>query len=80
MILLSPLKVTKGQVEDWAKSGLVHKIEAAVLQGHGDLVTSMGKVWNEEARNYVKNVPELIVGADQITSIHPINMNISETN
>ena len=79
MILLSPLKVTRAQVEDWAKSGLVHKIEAAVLQGHGDLVTSMGKVWNEEARNYVKKVPELMVG-DQIISNHPINMNISETN
>ena len=48
-------------MEDWAKVGQVSKIETAVYQGYGSLVTSLGKVWNEEARNFVKKVPEKIV-------------------
>ena len=41
--------------------GQVNKLETAVYQGAGDLITSLGKVWNEDARNFVKKVPEKIV-------------------
>ena len=61
MVLVTPLKVTRGQVEEWAKAGHVTKLESAVLQGHGDLVTNIGKVWNEEARTFIKKVPSLMV-------------------
>ena len=71
MNLISPLTVTKTQLEDWAKSGNVTKIETAVLQGHGDLVASIGKVWNEEARTFVKKVPDLI---KQIENVHDLVM------
>ena len=69
MNLISPLTVTKSQLEDWAKSGNVNKIEMAVLQGHGDLVANIGKVWNEEARTFVKKVPDLI---KQIENVHDL--------
>lgn len=69
MTLISPLAVTKSQLEDWAKSGNVNKIETAVLQGHGHLVSNIGKVWNEEARTFVKKVPDLI---KQIENVHDL--------
>ena len=56
----SNLKLTF-QIEDWAKVGQVGKIETAVYQGFGDLVSRIGKVWNEDVRNFVKKVPEKIV-------------------
>lgn len=61
MILINPAVVTAQQVEDWAKVGQVTKMETAVYQGFGDLVTGLGKVWNEDARNFIKKVPEKIV-------------------
>ena len=61
MSLINPAVVTAQQVEDWAKVGQVSKMEAAVYQGFGDLVTGLGKVWNEDARNFIKKVPEKIV-------------------
>ena len=61
MSLINPAVVTAQQVEDWAKVGQVSKMETAVYQGFGDLVTGLGKVWNEDARNFIKKVPEKIV-------------------
>ena len=61
MNLINPAVVTAQQVEDWAKVGQVTKMETAVYQGFGDLVTGLGKVWNEDARNFIKKVPEKIV-------------------
>ena len=59
--MISPMKVTPSLTEEWAKNGLVAKLEAAVLQGHGDMLLNIGKVWNEESRNFIKRVPELKV-------------------
>ena len=59
--MISPMKVTSSLIEEWAKNGLVKKLEAAVLQGHSDLLLNIGKVWNEESRNFIKRVPELKV-------------------
>ena len=64
--LISPMKVTPSQIEEWAKNGLVNKLEAAVLQGHGDMLSNIGKVWNEETRNFMKRVPDLKVSYQQI--------------
>ena len=61
MSLINPAVVTAQQVEDWAKVGQVSKMETAVYQGFGELVTGLGKVWNEDARNFIKKVPEKIV-------------------
>ena len=66
MVLINPMKVTKAQIQDWAKNGIVSKLENAVLQGHRDLVTNIGKVWNEEARHFIKKVPELIKQIDEV--------------
>ena len=60
-VLISPMKATPSLIEEWAKNGLVAKLEAAVLQGHGDMLLNIGKVWNEESRNFIKRVPELKV-------------------
>ena len=59
--LISPMKVTSSQIEEWAKNGLVTKLEAAVMQGHSDLLSNIGKVWNEESRNFIKRVPDIKV-------------------
>lgn len=59
--LISPMKATSSLIEEWAKNGLVAKLEAAVLQGHSDLLSNIGKVWNEESRNFIKRVPDIKV-------------------
>ena len=79
MVLVTPLKVTRSQVEEWAKAGHVTKLETAVLQGYGDLVTGIGKVWNEEARTFIKKVPGLMVGLVVYIELHLIT-NFIETN
>ena len=71
--LINPAVVTAQQVEDWAKVGQVTKMEAAVYQGFGDLVTGLGKGWNEEARNFIKKVPEKIVSRSILREGFSIN-------
>ena len=61
MVLISPMKVTSSLIEEWVKNGLVSKLEAAVLQGHSEMLSNIGKVWNEESRNFIKRVPDLKV-------------------
>ena len=58
------------QIEEWAKVGQVSKIETAVYQGFGDLVSRIGKVWNEDVRNFVKKVPEKIVSTGMRLRFH----------
>ena len=55
------MKVTSSLIEEWVKNGLVSKLEAAVLQGHSEMLSNIGKVWNEESRNFIKRVPDLKV-------------------
>ena len=55
------MNATSSLIEEWAKNGLVTKLEAAVLQGHSDLLLNIGKVWNEESRNFLKRVPDIKV-------------------
>ena len=52
---------TPQQLQDWAKTGQVAKLETTVFQGRGDLVISLGKAWNEDVRNFLKKVPILMV-------------------
>ena len=58
------------QIDEWAKVGQVSKIETAVYQGFGDLVSRIGKVWNEDVRNFVKKVPEKIVSTGMRLRFH----------
>ena len=48
-------------MEEWSKAGQVGKLEMAVMQGRGDLISSINKMWNEEVRNFTKKVPALMV-------------------
>ena len=49
------------KVEEWSKAGQVAKLEMVVMQGRGDLISSITKMWNEEVRNFTKKVPALMV-------------------
>ena len=49
------------QVEEWSKAGQVPKLEMVVMQGNGDLIGNISKMWNEEVRNFTKKVPALMV-------------------
>ena len=65
-------------MEDWGKGGQVSKLEMLVLQGNGDLITNINRMWNEEVRNFTKKVPELMVCVlDKFTFTQKI---FSETN
>ena len=49
------------KVEEWSKAGQVAKLEMVVMQGRGDLISNITKMWNEEVRNFTKKVPALMV-------------------
>ena len=53
------------EVEEWAKVGQVGKLEMVVMQGRGDLINNIAKVWNEEVRNFIKKMPALMVQSVQ---------------
>ena len=66
MALVNPIKVSKSQIQEWAKAGSVNKLEQSLLMGHRHLILNIGKVWNEEVRNFIKKVPELITKIDEV--------------
>jgi len=48
------------QIVKWIKAGDIAKLEYATLLGKGKFI--MGKPsWNDEARNFIKNVPRYMV-------------------
>ena len=44
----------------WIKAGDVAKLEYATLLGKGKFITGKPS-WNDETRNFIKNVPKLMV-------------------
>lgn len=53
-------KISTEQIVKWIKAGDISKLEYATLLGKGKFI--MGKPsWNDEARNFIKNVPKLMV-------------------
>ena len=55
-------------MEEWVNVGAVLKLEMLVLQGKHDLLKNINKIWNEESRNFVKQVPDIVVGYRNVTN------------
>ena len=56
--------ITDEQIDKWVKNGDIDKLQDVVLDGKADKLK--GKTsWNEETRNFLRNIPQLQVNYNQ---------------